>query len=94
MSMSVLAFGMPGPIEWAIIGVIALLIFGRRLPEMARSVGKSIVEFKRGMRDVKDDLNAQSRLDSTDSEKLPGGGAANESASAESKPSETSSADK
>lgn len=57
-------FGLPGGMEWVIIGGIALLIFGRRLPDVARSIGKSIVEFKRGLRDVKDDLDTQSRLDS------------------------------
>ncbi len=57
-------FGLPGGSEWIIIGLAALLIFGRRLPDVARSVGKSIVEFKKGLRDVKDDIDTQSRLDS------------------------------
>ena len=65
MSTSILAFYMPGPFEWAAIAVVALLVFGRRLPDVARSVGKSIVEFKRGMRDVKDDIETQSRIDSS-----------------------------
>ena len=63
---------MPGPIEWAIIGVVALLIFGRRLPEVARSVGKSIVEFKRGIRDVKDEVETRSRLESPPKSTLEG----------------------
>ncbi len=45
--------GMP---EMIVIGVVALLIFGRRLPEVGRSVGKSIVEFKKGLRDTDDDV--------------------------------------
>lgn len=52
-------FGLPGGTEWVVIGVVALLLFGRRLPEVARSFGKSIVEFKRGLKDVKDDINGQ-----------------------------------
>lgn len=48
--------GMPGPFECIIIAIVALLLFGRRLPEIARSVGKSIVELKRGLRDVSDDI--------------------------------------
>ncbi len=57
-------FGLPGGAEWIVIGLIALLIFGRRLPDVARSVGKSIVEFKKGLKDVKDDVDEQARLDS------------------------------
>ena len=49
---------MPGPIEWGIIAVVALLIFGRRLPDVARSMGRSIVEFKKGLKGVKDDLDS------------------------------------
>ena len=75
MSTSILAMWMPGPLEWAVIGVFALLIFGRRLPDVARSVGKSIVEFKRGMRDVKDDIDTQARMESSRPSELPTGDA-------------------
>lgn len=57
MTMTVLAFiGAPGPMEMAIIGIIALLLFGKRLPEVARSMGKGIVEFKKGIAGVEDDV--------------------------------------
>ena len=55
-------FGLPGGAEWIVIAVIALLIFGRRLPDVARSVGKSIVEFKRGLKDVKNEIDVQSSV--------------------------------
>ena len=45
---------MPGGGEWMVIAFIALLIFGRRLPEVARSLGKSVNEFKKGMREFQD----------------------------------------
>ncbi|UCD49209.1 MAG: twin-arginine translocase TatA/TatE family subunit [Phycisphaerales bacterium] len=48
------AIAMPGGWEWIIILVVALLIFGRRLPEIARSVGKSMTEFKRGINEAKE----------------------------------------
>jgi sec-independent protein translocase protein TatA len=45
--------------EWIIIGLIALLLFGRRLPEVGRSLGKGIVEFKRGLKEIEDDIDTQ-----------------------------------
>src|SRR3954469_19518891 len=36
-------------VHWLIFGVIAILLFGNRLPNIARSLGRCLVEFKRGM---------------------------------------------
>ena len=44
----------PGTGEWMVILLIGLLIFGRRLPEVARNLGKSVNEFKKGLRDFQD----------------------------------------
>ena len=49
-------FGMPGGIEWIVILIVALLIFGKRLPEVMRSIGKGIVEFKKGVKGVEDEV--------------------------------------
>lgn len=46
--------------EMIVIGIIALLLFGKRLPEVARSLGKGITEFKRGLRDVDADTDKAS----------------------------------
>ena len=51
------AFSMPGGMEWIIILVIALLLFGKRLPDILRSLGGSVREFKKGM-----DVDAPSSL--------------------------------
>lgn len=50
-----------GPMEMFVVGVIALLLFGKRLPEVARSVGKGIVEFKKGMSGIEDDVRTAAR---------------------------------
>lgn len=51
-----LAFiGMPGPLELAVILGIAVLIFGpKQIPRMARAVGSSIIEFKKGVKGIGD----------------------------------------
>ena len=50
-SSSTLAWGLPhNGMEWVVIGVIALLLFGKRLPGVARSLGTGIVEFKKGLK--------------------------------------------
>src|SRR5438270_7419736 len=51
-----LAIGMPGGFEWLIIMGFGLLIFGKRLPEVGRSLGKGIVEFKKGLKGVEDEI--------------------------------------
>ena len=57
---TILAFGIPGGYEWVIILVIALLLFGRRLPEVGRSLGRGIVEFKRGIKGISDEIEEES----------------------------------
>lgn len=60
--MNLLAFvGMPGPMELCIIGGVALLLFGKRLPTVARSIGQSVFELKRGLNEAIDaeEENAQ-----------------------------------
>jgi len=47
-------FWTPGPLELVVILVVAVLLFGRRLPEIARNLGKSLTEFKRGIHEAKD----------------------------------------
>jgi len=53
--LDVLAFWTPSPFELVVIMVIALLLFGKRLPEVARSLGKGVVEFKKGLKGVEDE---------------------------------------
>ena len=55
-----LAFGLPGHMEWLVLLVLGLLIFGKRLPEVGRSLGRGIVEFKRGIKGIDDDIDEES----------------------------------
>ena len=49
-----LAFG--GTYDWIIVAAIGLLLFGNRLPEVGKSLGKGIVEFKKGLNGIEDDI--------------------------------------
>lgn len=65
--MSLLALGMPGPLEMIIIAGIGLLLFGKRLPEVGKGLARGIVEFKNGLREVTDDVEKSGK--SNDSNK-------------------------
>jgi sec-independent protein translocase protein TatA len=43
--------------ELIIVGVVALLLFGKRLPEVARNLGKSYNEFRRGLQDIQSHMS-------------------------------------
>ncbi len=57
-------FGL-GMQEVVIIGIVAILLFGKRLPEVAKSMGKSYRQFRQGLADI------QSTVDISDYDTKP-----------------------
>ncbi len=58
MTNMLFGFLTPGPMEMIIIGVIAVLLFGKRLPEVGRSLGRGIIEFKKGIGGIEDEIDS------------------------------------
>ena len=59
----------PGGWEWILIFVVLLLLFGaKRLPELARGLGKGISEFRKAAKEVSNEIRKE-ELDSPDDEK-------------------------
>jgi sec-independent protein translocase protein TatA len=53
-------FGLGGT-EMFILLVLGVLLFGKKLPEVGRSLGKGLVEFKKGLQGIEDDVSGSLR---------------------------------
>jgi sec-independent protein translocase protein TatA len=60
-----------GTTEFLIIAFIALLLFGNRLPGVMRSLGRGVVEFKKGIQGIEEDVNASTTAKIEKKEDLP-----------------------
>ena len=52
-----------GPPEMLILLVIGVLLFGKNLPTVGRQLGKSMMEFKKGLNDIKNEVNAATYME-------------------------------
>jgi sec-independent protein translocase protein TatA len=51
------------PMEMLVIGLIALLLFGNRLPSVMRSLGRGVTEFKKGVEGIEDSVDTAGKTD-------------------------------
>ena len=64
-----LALSMPGPFELILLTGLGLLFFGKRLPDVGRSIGQTIVQFKKGLSDVESEVKKPSDAKKSDETK-------------------------
>lgn len=50
---------MPGFSQWILVALIGLLFFGKRLPEVGKSVAGAIVNFKKGLKDAQEEISRE-----------------------------------
>jgi len=60
----------PGGGELLLIGLVILLVFGRRIPDVMRALGRGVTQFKKGLRDVEDEVMKDGSHEEEDA-KLP-----------------------
>ena len=64
-----LMFSMPGGFEWIIIGLVVVLLFGaKKIPDLAKGLGRGIREFKDAQKEITDEIkNADTSVKDTKS---------------------------
>ena len=57
LSKPILLLSMPGGSEWILILLVVLLFFGgKKIPELMRGLGKGVTSFKKGLKDVDEEI--------------------------------------
>jgi sec-independent protein translocase protein TatA len=60
-----------GAMHWVIFAAVAFLLFGNRLPSVMRSLGQGVVEFKKGLQGIEDDVKSTGSSNSGRIEEQP-----------------------
>ena len=64
MATKLLFLGSLGSQEIIIIALVILLLFGgKKIPELMRGLGKGVSQFKKGMNDIEQEINAEADKD-------------------------------
>lgn len=62
MLSNILLFGLPGGSEWILLALLVVLLFGaKKIPELARGMGKGIREFKDATKEVTDEITTDDK---------------------------------
>ena len=70
LTQHIVAFWTPQGLDWLWILLIVVVIFGKKLPDVARSLGKSLTQFKKGLHDVEDEVDqTKKEINSSDQAK-------------------------
>ena len=59
--MGVELFAIPTQVTLLIVALVCVLLFGNRLPSVMRSLGRSVVEFKKGVAGIEEDIDEAMR---------------------------------
>ncbi len=59
------------PMDMAIIAVLAVLLFGDRLPQVMRALGQGMTEFKKGMREIESQIESATQYSDPRTEEPP-----------------------
>jgi sec-independent protein translocase protein TatA len=70
LTQHIVALWTPQGLDWLWILLIVVVIFGKKLPDVARSLGKSLTQFKKGLREAEDEVEeTKKEIDSSDQAK-------------------------
>jgi sec-independent protein translocase protein TatA len=64
-------FGTFSATHWLILALILLLLFGDRLPKAMRSLGRGVVEFKKGVAGIEDESDAAAKKEKEQAKEQP-----------------------
>ena len=69
--LNILLFGMPGGWEMVVIALVVLLLFGaKKIPELARGLGRGIREFKDATKEIKKEIEVEDDISAASKPKI------------------------